>query len=169
MKTLILYASNHGITAQCAEQLQKRLGGTADLIRLTKGKAPDLSAYDTVILGGSIYAGGLQKAMKAFAAEHTEELLSKKLGLFISCMSPEEDVPQLKANFPSELVTHASAVARLGGGFLFSKMNFIEKGMISTISKSEAKKQGTVPEFDGKTDFIKISESGMEKMVSAMR
>lgn len=75
-RILILYAGKYGCTEKAAMQLQSRLDG-AEVVNLRYAKVPELAAYDTVILGGSIYYGRIRKEMAVFTAKHKQELLKK--------------------------------------------------------------------------------------------
>jgi menaquinone-dependent protoporphyrinogen oxidase len=134
MKTLIVYASKHGSTRRYAEKLAELLPG-ADLSDLKKDMTPALDAFDTVIVGGSIHAGMVQKAVRRFCVRNGAVLAQKKLGLFISCMEEGEKARlQLKKAFPAELAARAAAVAFFGGAFDFEKMNPIERTIVRKVS-----------------------------------
>lgn len=60
MKNLIVYATKHGTAKKCAEMLKTRLNGETVLANV-KETPPDLEDFDTVVLGGSIYIGKMQK------------------------------------------------------------------------------------------------------------
>lgn len=81
-RTLILYAGKYGCTEKAAFLLKLRLG-EAEAVNLKYAKVPALAAYDTVILGGSIYYGTIRKEMAAFTSKNVQELSGKRLGLFI--------------------------------------------------------------------------------------
>lgn len=167
MKTLILYTTKHGTTTKCAELLAKKFPGQVDVMKLSDNH-PELTGYDTVILGGSIYAGKIQKDMKAFCSSYIDTLKRKRLGLFICCMSAAQADDELKASFPAELVAHATATARLGGGFKFKEIGFFEKMSITAFLKSDAKKTGKPAIADGKSDTLDISDAEITRMAKAM-
>lgn len=167
MNTLVLYASKYGNTAKCAEALAKKLRGRVDVKALTDNM-PELTGYDTVVLGGSLYAGKLQKEIKAFATTFLGTLMSKRIALFVCCMSEEQGVTQFKAALPDTLVTQALSVERLGGGYAFSKMKGMDKFIIKTALKAEAKKKGTPVTTDFKTDSFTLSEENVTKMAEAL-
>ena len=134
MATLIAYATKHGVTEKCAKELQKRIPGGAELCNLKDG-SPDLSRYDTVILGSSVYAGMPRRQVKAFAAKNAESLSKKKLGLFLCCMADGEQAEkQMDAAFTPALRKVSRAQGVLCGGFNTSHMNFIEKFAVEKIS-----------------------------------
>ena len=88
MSTLIAYASKHGCTEVCAEKLSQRLGEKAELYNLKSGNAIDISQYDKVIIGSSVYVGKINKEATEFCTNNRSALENKKVGLFI-CGSQE--------------------------------------------------------------------------------
>ena len=167
MSTLILFTSKYGNTAKCADALAKKLRGQVDVKQLTDNM-PELNGYDTVVLGGSMYAGKMQKEMKAYASTFLDTLLHKKVALFVCCMSEEFGESQIKASFPEPLVAHAVAIARLGGGFTYSKLKGMEKFVIKMITKADAKKKGVPVTTDFKTDTFALSQEGIDKLAAAL-
>lgn len=135
MKTLIVYASHHGCTEECARRLQTRLGGGVDLVELRGRPAVDPAAYDRVVIGGSIQAGKIQGGVRNFCRQHLETLLTKPLGLFICCMAEGEQAQkQFDGAYPEVLRRHARATGLFGGAFHFEKMNVLQRAIIRKIS-----------------------------------
>ena len=153
MATLIAYATKHGVTENCAKELQKRLSCGAELCNL-KNSTPDLAKYDSVILGVSVYAGMPRKQMKSFVAKHGTELAKKKLGLFLCCLSDGEQAEkQMDAAYTPELRKAACVQGVLGGGFNVSDMGIFEKFIVKKISKTEVK------------DSLNVRQAVMENFV----
>ena len=134
MNTIILYDSMHGCAEKCAEQLKGKLKGNADIFHIKKDKIPDLSAYDAVVIGGSIHAGRVQGSIKKFTAQNSALLQSKTLGLYICCMDEKKAEEQFAAAFPEDLRNHAKAKGLFGGAFDFTRMNFLHKAIIKQIA-----------------------------------
>jgi len=136
MKTLIAYATKHGCTEQCAKVLIEKLTEKADLCNVKIIKDMDLSQYDKVIIGGSIYIGKIQKEITDFCSKNLESLKDKKVGLYICCMRDGEEVEQqLKDSFPQELLSNAISTGYFGGEFIFKKMNIMERFIVKKIVK----------------------------------
>ena len=57
MKNCILFTTKHGSAEKAALLLKEKLKADTDIINLKIVKNPDISDYDTVILGASIYIG----------------------------------------------------------------------------------------------------------------
>ncbi len=138
MKTAIVFATKHGCTENCSETLANELNTGAELINLETAKEIDLNQYDLVILGGSIHAGMINKTIKKFIDKNLNQLLEKKLGLFLCCMEEGEKAQEQFNNaYPEKLRNIAKANGFFGGAFDFEKMNFIERAIIKKIANIE--------------------------------
>ena len=141
MSTLIVYASKYGCTEKCAKLIAGEIKGEVGLINLKQVKAINLSNYNKVIVGGSIYIGKIQKDVTEDCTKNLEELKQKKIGLFICGMVEGEAINnELNQNFPLELLEIAVAKEYLGGEFLIDKMSFMDKVIIKKVSKVTANK-----------------------------
>jgi len=137
MKTLILFATKHGAAEEIAQRISTELGG-AVVHNLADESIPDLTGFDSVIIGSSIYAGSIRKEAKNFLTQNTALLQSKKLGLFISGMSTSEEMTPFKNNFPAELLEAAKATGFLGGIYNPQKSGFFERLIMKAITKQSA-------------------------------
>jgi menaquinone-dependent protoporphyrinogen oxidase len=109
------------------------------LFSLKENSQPDISTFETVIIGGSIYAGQVSKKIKTFCKENETLLLQKKIGLFISGMEPDKESQEkeLKAAFPEVLLKKSEIASFLGGEFLFEKMNLFFRMIAQKIAKTK--------------------------------
>lgn len=136
MKTAIIYTTKYGCSQKCAKILRDKLGGEVDLYNLKTRNTIDLSQYQRIIIGGSIYMGRIQKEVRTFSIENQDRLKDKKLGLFICCMREgEEAQKQLEESFPQELIERAVAVEYFGGEFVFDKMSFMDSFIAKKVAK----------------------------------
>ena len=139
MKTIILYATKTGFVTECVEKLANKLSGNVDSINLA-GKIPviDFSKYDRVVIGGSIHADKIQKSVKKLCARYAPDLRSKKLGLFISCLTPPQKADKyFGENFPYEIVSHAAARGVFGAAVYYERLNPLERFILKKITKKE--------------------------------
>lgn len=136
MRTAIIFISRHGTTFSVAKIIAQKLKeNNIDLINLREEKKVDLSAYQRIILGGSIHMGQVHKKTKSFILKHRTELLNKELGLFLCCMETgEKGKEQYDMAFPEELQLHAKSNAMMGYEYLLEEMGFLEKMMIKKIT-----------------------------------
>lgn len=135
MKSIIIYSTRYGSTAKVAELIQKDIDGDCTLVNIMTENVPPLDAFDTVILGGSIYIGKVQKELTAFVGKNLKLLLSKKVGLFLCAGAPkqEERDRELNGAFSPELLIHAAAKDILGYAFTFEKMRFFDRLILKKI------------------------------------
>ena len=131
MKTLILYASKYGAAKEIAGRIAKKIDG-AVIHDLKQGNIPPLSQFECVILGSSVYAGSIRKEAKAFLEKNAGELSGRKLGLFLSGFSPDNDFAKV---FPPKVLQAAKAKANLGGIFDPGKAGAAERFIIKMVMK----------------------------------
>ena len=135
MKSAIIYATKYGSVAKAAGILKSHLKNDVTMINLAKEKFPLLDEYDTVILGGSIYMGKIQKSLTKFVLANLPTLLKKRTGLFICAGQPEPvRTKELAEAFPVELYNHAIAKEVFGHEYNFDKINFMYKLILRKVA-----------------------------------
>ena len=141
-RILIVYASKYGCTEKAALLLQAKLAG-AEVVNLRSGNLPDLTGYDTVILGGSIYYGRIRKEMAAFTAQHKQELLKKRLGLFICAgMTGKKGEQELKQAYPEIIYNKALAREVMGDEVYLDLISVLDKWILRMVKGKEHKTGG---------------------------
>jgi menaquinone-dependent protoporphyrinogen oxidase len=135
MKSLIIYCSSHGTTEKAVRLLSESLRGEVLAVDLKKEKTEfNLKSFDTVIIGGSIHAGNIQRKLKQFMKDNHDTLVEKDLGLFLCCMRDgDAAIAQFNSAFPQELRKSSAAMGLFGGEFLVSKMNFFERQVVKKV------------------------------------
>lgn len=142
MKILIAYATKHGFTKTCAHALAEKLNGEADICDLGNTK-PDISKYDTVIIGGSVYMGKIRKPVRRFCENNLNELRGKGLGFFICGIAGDEDAEkQISSSFPEDLLGHAIAKEFFGGELAPEKHGPIMRKLVKSIQEKNPVKAG---------------------------
>lgn len=170
MKTLILFASKYGGAEKCANLLSEKLNDDFNIVNLKQTKNIQISDYDKIIVGCSIYAGNVDAEVKDFCSLNSDSLITRPFGLFLSCMTDnkEEIKSYTQKSFSNELINHATIIDSLGGVFNFQKMNFFEKQIIKLILNSKYKKGELPIKTDGKTNVSTISNEKILKFANAM-
>ena len=160
MKIAIIYASKYGTTEKVAAAIADKLKemNEVELFSLKKNPQPDISVFEMVIIGSSIYAGQASKKVKNFCKENESLLLQKRIGLFVCGMHPdkEEQEKELKNAFPEVLLKKSSATKFLGGAYLFEQMNFLERMIIKKVAKTTVSTQQV--DWEGVEEFVKELE-----------
>ncbi len=137
MKTLVAYATKHGASEKCAKLLAEKLEGEVNVVNL-KGSSINLSQYDKVVIGGSVYAGMMRKEVKQFLAANLEAIKNKKFGLFVCGMSDGEQMGKIiEMVYPQELRDKAAAVSSFGTQMFIKDLGFFERFIVKTIAKTD--------------------------------
>ena len=135
MKTLIIYATKYGCTKKAVDLLKSKLHRNVLAINIMHDKIAEMKEFDTVILGGPIYKGRIQKQLFNYMPKHLEELKTKRLGLFICAGEQDSETieKQIIESFPEALLNHAVAKESFGGELHIEKISFAEKHSIRII------------------------------------
>ncbi|WP_339314555.1 flavodoxin domain-containing protein [Paenibacillus sp. FSL R10-2734] len=134
MKTIIIYTSKYGCTEKAAYLLKNQLGEGTEVVNLMLAKEPTLDRYDTIILGGSVYYGKIQKQMTAFASKFQNELGKKRVGLFICAGAKGEQATQeLKASFPEKLYNHSITTEVFGDEIYEEKLTLLDRFVLRMV------------------------------------
>ncbi|ACO86181.1 flavodoxin [Clostridium botulinum] len=152
MKTLIVYGTKHGTTEKCSKLLKNKLSGEVVIINIKKENMPDITAFNNIIIGGSIYMGQIQKEVKNFSRENINVLKEKRVGVFICGLNEKDIEAQLNNAFPEELLTNAVAKECFGGECILKNMDFFERFIMKKVGKIDK-------------DTSKISEENINKFI----
>lgn len=144
MHTIVLYSTKYGGTKVCAEHIAALMPGKTTLHCLDENPEADLSPYDCVALGCSIYISKPRKAVRQFARMHEKELLEKPLGLFMCCIQDIEKnvTDQFDLTYPRALQEHALAMESFGGLVNFTKLKTMDRIFMNMIAGDLRKKTG---------------------------
>lgn len=135
MKTIIIYTTKYGSAENAATILKSKMEGEVKLVNLMKEEVPELDGYDNVVLGGSIYAGKIQKKLSKFVHKNLSILMKKRVGLFICAGEKEQEVreKELVNAFPNELSAYATCKEIFGYEIHYERLNFLEKKLVGAI------------------------------------
>jgi len=126
MKTLVVYSTKHGATGSCARKIAAVLG--AEAFDLGNGKKPpDLSLFDSVVIGTAIYMGKGMPAALHFCEANLAALAEKRLGLFVCGLRETDAEKELAAAFPAPLAQRARVKSFLGGSIDYPSLGLREK------------------------------------------
>lgn len=134
MKTVVIYKSKTGFTKKYAEWISEEL--SADIFDGSEVTTNMLTAYETVIYGGGLYAVGINGVK--FIAQNLDKFKDKKVVVFATGVSPlrEEVVSEVKnKNFTSEQQKFIRFFY-LRGGFDYRKLNFFDKVLMRLLKTS---------------------------------
>lgn len=134
MKILIIYATKYGCTKKCAEILKSFLDEEVEILSAKSYKI-DLTQYDVVFIGGSVYMGKIRKEIIQFYKRNKKQLINKRIGLFVCCYTPNDTDGFLESLFPKEMLEHAFYATCVGGEMNYRKMNCIYRKLFQSLKK----------------------------------
>ncbi len=167
MKTAVIYKSVSGYTKNYAEWIAVELG--ADLIPHADAGPGLLPEYDLIIFGGPLHAAGINGV--DIIKDTMEKFKNTQLIVFATGASPARDgiLEEVKnRNFSSE-EQERIRFFYLRGGFDYSKLNFINKLLMTLMkwkirSKKESDRtpdeRGMLAAFSRPVDFTKKEKIG---------
>lgn len=160
MKTIVIYKSNSGFTKNYAEWIKEKLA--TDIFEASKVTVAMLTAYDTIIYGGGLLAGGINGVK--LITKNLEQLKGKKIVVFATGASPsgEEAINEVRnRNFTSEQQKQIRFFY-LRGGFDYNKLPPFYKAVMSLMKWVLKRKkdptpdeQGMLAAFDQPVDFTR--------------
>lgn len=158
MKIAIVYATKYGCTKKCAEILKSYLHGEVS-IHSAKADKVNLSRYDAVFIGGSVYMGKIQKEITHFCKRNLKQLLHKRIGLFACCYTPKDTEGFFETLYPIELINHAFYVTSVGGEMNYEKMNFLYRKMFQSLKKIDGFNEGFTEPVINESEIKKLAET----------
>lgn len=135
-KGIILYQSKYGATKKYALWLQEATG--YDCIETKHADINQLQNYDTIVLGGGVYASGI--AGLSFLKKNIQSLTSQKVAVFCVGASPydAEAFAQIRAlHFKDSLSEIPLYYCR--GAWDEDAMHFTDRTLCKLLKKSVAK------------------------------
>ena len=112
MATAVIYATKHGSTEKAAKLLAENIKD-AKAFNIYNDKF-DLSGFDAVIIGSFVKMGVFDKKIRKFVLKYFNVLMSKKTGLFMCGIMPENEDAYWRNNYPPQLL-EKSLKAHFGG------------------------------------------------------
>lgn len=156
MRAAVIYTSKHGTMYSIANHIAKALN--FEIYSLDEFDSNTLPNYDTIILGSPLYNGKIYGGVEQFCRNNLDELLGKKLGLFVSGLRSSDRTKrhQKQAAFLRPLIRHATHIAFVGGA--------INKEKLSATEKLIARYSLKVNE-----DTTRIDQLAINELISSMR
>jgi menaquinone-dependent protoporphyrinogen oxidase len=146
-RVLVAYATWHGSTQGVAEkvaELMRERGASVDVMRVQD--IEDISEYAAVVVGSAIRMGSMNRAARAFFSCHAPALASKKIALFLVCLTASKDDEQSHGEL-GQMVERAKAaasgvtfveVATFAGGYDRSRAGLLVRFMFWAMRQPPA-------------------------------
>lgn len=133
MKIAIIYTSVGGTTRECAELLKKELKThDVDLFDLSKCD-PELSEYDTIVVGFPIRMGKAEKKARNYIKTHLEDFKKSHIAYYICCGFVDCFEEYAEKTIPDVLRERAVAISCLGGSLEPSRFKGLDKLVVKAV------------------------------------
>jgi menaquinone-dependent protoporphyrinogen oxidase len=102
-RILVLYATREGQTEKVAERIEERLTALGAEVRRVNARRKtdtaclDLTAFDLLVLGASMHAGGIESELVAYVHDHAETIRAGLRSFFLVLLSAATADPVLRA------------------------------------------------------------------------
>ena len=136
-KTIVLYESKYGTTKQYAQWIAEELH--AELSRAGDVRHDGLADYDTVTLGGGLYAGGVLGL--SLIAKQFEQLQNKHIVVFTCGLADPNsaaNVESIRKGMERTLspdMMRKIHIFHLRGGIDYSRLGLVHKSMMAMVKK----------------------------------
>lgn len=135
MKTLILYATRHGSTAEAARRIAARMPNCD--VKNIKTDAFQLADYDRILIGSYIRMGMFDRKIRALLLKEIAVLREKTFGIFVCCCFSENAQTYFQNNVPPQLLEVAEATAALGGVLERKHLHGWDKYVANMVLKAD--------------------------------
>ncbi|MFI5307089.1 MAG: flavodoxin domain-containing protein [Polyangiales bacterium] len=174
-RVAVLYATREGHTGRIAEHVAAELrwkGLLADVRHIEDAGTPvDFSAYDGLVLAGSVHLGKHERELVKFVERHRQELEQRPTAFLSVSMSeagveqlgrPEDqrakahaDVQRMIDEFFEQTGWHPARVKPVAGAVLYTKYNALIRFVMKRISKAEGGDTDTSRDYEY-TDWVAL-------------
>lgn len=163
MKTLILYATRHGSTAEAARRIAAYFPD-CDVKNIAEEHG-DIAAYDRILIGSNIRMGTFDRRVRKLLLRDIAALREKVLGFFVCCCFTENAPTYFQNNVPPQLLEVAEATAALGGELDRKTLRGWDKYVANMVLKADHSR-GILHTFslhnEAVADFAKKMQSAGE-------
>ncbi len=135
MKTLILYATRHGSTAEAARRIAARMPNCD--VKNIKTDVFQLADYDRILIGSYIRMGMFDRKTRALLLKEIAVLREKIFGIFVCCCFTENAQTYFQNNVPPQLLETVQATAALGGELDRKKLHGMDKYVANMVLKAD--------------------------------
>lgn len=137
MSSVILYTTKYGTAAKCAGILKEKASEETEIVNIREVPDFDIKPFSCVVLGASVYVEKIQKEMGVFCEKNREELLKRKIGLYICSGDTGKAGKRYLKLFGTDIHNHATSKKLFGSEIYWKKMNAFEKLAMRIIKKSK--------------------------------
>ena len=146
MKVLIIYSTKNGVSKKCAHILEEKLQAFSEVSVFDIKDAPPAPCdFDVAVIGGSIRATKLDKRLKKYLKQYTEQLNRIHTALFMCCGYTENFDDYVSMQFP-KAITPSLGVHCFGGELKPDKLKGFDKLVVKMLRSELATEDFEAPD-----------------------
>jgi menaquinone-dependent protoporphyrinogen oxidase len=171
---LIVYATREGQTEKVAAQVQQYLENANHRVRLVNAQdraaldAIDLQAFDQLIFGASMHAGGLEKEIVSFINTHQDEIRAKERSFFLVLLSAatkdkgrrEASLQEAANRMVEKLRVTFEDTEMIAGALMYSKYPLPVRWIMKRIARQTGEATDTSKDYEY-TDWQQVKQYAM--------
>ncbi len=173
-RVLVLYGTTDGQTRKIAGAIADALrkgGDDADVVN-ARHPVPGAHAddYDSVIVAGSVHAGGYQRALRRWVKSHAGALRTKPTAFVSVCLGvlehkerTDRELNRILTRFFDRTGWHPAVIKIVAGALPFSRYGWLKRLMMVRIARK------TMPQVDPSRDYEFTNWKDLEAFVSDFR
>jgi len=166
---LIIYATREGQTEKVANQVAAHLRASqiethvVDARDSSNVEMIDLQAFDRLIFGASMHAGGLEKELVRFVNEHRGQIESKARNFFLVLLSAATKDPEMREKtladarkkLNDQIAVHFDDVEMIAGALMYSRYSLPVKWIMKRIARKAGEDTDTSKDYEY-TDWTQV-------------
>nr|BFD62462.1 hypothetical protein BdHM001_11430 [Bdellovibrio sp. HM001] len=163
---LIVYESKYGQTEKISRFIADKInsrGHSVDLLE-AHAKSTDLSPYQTVIVGGPVYANGYPRALSKWVKHHSDALNIKPTAFFSVClgvMQKDQTVQRSEAKIVQGFFRKTNWLPKkwviFAGALNYSRYGWFTKRIMHNIAKRAGADTDWTRDYEY-TDWKEVSQ-----------
>ncbi len=158
-KYLILYATREGQTEKISRRIAEHLLSKGKQVLLHNSKISfkeNLEAFDFILCGGSMHAGGVESELVKFVNANKEKIEAKPNAFFLVSLSAATKDPKLKEQWLADAKTKLqeqikvrfSNIEMIAGALSYSKYSWPIKWIMQRIAKKAGENTDTTHDYE---------------------
>lgn len=172
--TLVLYATREGQTEKVAARITMHLEKLGQEVRLVSAGDTgsiaklNLCAFDRLVFGASVHAGGLERELVEFINSHSEQISRQPRSFFVVLLSAATKDPALRANsladahrqVTDQLHVRFHDMEFIAGALKYSKYAWPLKWLMKRIAKQAGERTNMGQDYEY-TDWQQVERYAM--------
>ena len=173
-RTLLVYATREGQTEKVVARIAQHLRSAGREVQIVNAddrlaiEKLDLRAFDQLVFGASMHAGGLEKELVEFVNSQSQLIRDRPRSLFVVLLSAATRNPEIRARsladarqkIEDQLRVDFDETEFIAGALMYSKYSWPLKWLMKRIAKEAGEDTDTARDYEY-TDWQQVEQYAM--------